>query len=52
MKSFKEEYLELLKKFEIEFDEKDLFEWIEQFDTYGIDVPMCNIFYKPDIPSG
>jgi putative transposase len=29
MKSFKEEYLELLKKFEIEFDEKDLFEWIE-----------------------
>jgi len=29
MKSFKEEYLELLKKFEIEFDEKYLFEWIE-----------------------
>jgi REP element-mobilizing transposase RayT len=29
MKNFREEYLELLKKFEIEFDEKYLFEWIE-----------------------
>ena len=28
-KTFKEEYLELMKKFEIEFDEKYLFEWIE-----------------------
>lgn len=28
-KSFKEEYLDLLKKFEIEFDEKYLFEWID-----------------------
>ncbi|HAX48138.1 MAG TPA: IS200/IS605 family transposase [Ignavibacteria bacterium] len=28
-KTFKEEYLELLKKFEIEFDEKYLFEWYE-----------------------
>jgi putative transposase len=27
-KTFKEEYLELLKLFEIEFDEKYLFEWI------------------------
>lgn len=27
--SFKEEYLEFLKKFEIEYDEKYLFEWIE-----------------------
>lgn len=27
--NFKNEYLELLKKFEIEFDEKYLFEWIE-----------------------
>ena len=26
---FKEEYLELLKKFEIAYDEKYLFEWIE-----------------------
>ena len=28
-KSFKEEYLEFLRKFEIEYDEKYLFEWIE-----------------------
>ena len=28
-KTFKEEYLELLKKFEISFEEKYLFEWIE-----------------------
>ena len=28
-KSFKEEYLEFLKKFQIEFKEKFLFEWIE-----------------------
>jgi REP element-mobilizing transposase RayT len=28
-KSFKEEYLELLEKFGIEYDEKYLFEWIE-----------------------
>lgn len=28
-KTFKEEYLELLKKFEIEFNEKYLFDWIE-----------------------
>lgn len=28
-KSFKEEYLEFLRKFEIEFDEQYLFEWIE-----------------------
>ena len=27
--SFKEEYLEFLRKFEIEYDEKYLFEWIE-----------------------
>jgi len=27
--TFKEEYLEFLKKFEIEFDERYLFEWIE-----------------------
>ena len=29
-KSFKEEYLELLEKFEIEFDEKYLFRWIDE----------------------
>ncbi len=28
-KNFKEEYLEFLNKFEIEYDEKYLFEWIE-----------------------
>jgi REP element-mobilizing transposase RayT len=28
-KSFKEEYLEFLKKFEIDYNEKYLFEWIE-----------------------
>ena len=28
-KTFREEYFELLKEFEIEFDEKYLFEWIE-----------------------
>jgi putative transposase len=27
--TFKEEYLELLKKFEVDYDEKYLFEWIE-----------------------
>lgn len=30
-KSFKEEYLEFLKKFEIEYDEKYLFEWIDVY---------------------
>ncbi|MDZ7313175.1 MAG: transposase, partial [candidate division KSB1 bacterium] len=29
-KSFKAEYLELLKKFGIEYDEKYVFDWIEQ----------------------
>ncbi len=28
-KTFREEYIELLQKFEIEFNEKYLFEWIE-----------------------
>ena len=28
-KSFREEYTELLKKFEISFEEKYLFDWIE-----------------------
>lgn len=28
-KSFKEEYLEFLEKFEIDYNEKYLFEWIE-----------------------
>lgn len=28
-RTFKEEYIELLKKYEIEYDEKYLFEWIE-----------------------
>lgn len=28
-KTFRDEYLDLLKEFEIEFDEKYLFEWIE-----------------------
>jgi hypothetical protein len=28
-KPFKEEYLELLKKFHVEYDQKYLFEWIE-----------------------
>ncbi|MES2275519.1 MAG: IS200/IS605 family transposase [Bacteroidota bacterium] len=28
-KTFKEEYLEILKKFEVEYDEKYLFEWID-----------------------
>ena len=28
-KSFKEEYLEFLSKFEIEYDEKYLFDWID-----------------------
>ena len=39
-KSFKEEYLDFLKKFEVEYDEKYLFEWIEWLDIkchpYGI----------------
>lgn len=29
-KSFKEEYLEFLKKFEVEYDERYLFEWIDK----------------------
>jgi len=29
MKTFKEEYLELLRKFHVEYDEKYLFKWIE-----------------------
>jgi hypothetical protein len=28
-KTFREEYIDLLKKFEIEYDEKYLFEWIK-----------------------
>ncbi len=29
-KTFREEYLEMLKKFEVEYNEKYLFEWIEE----------------------
>jgi REP element-mobilizing transposase RayT len=29
VKSFKEEYIEFLRKFEVEFNEKYLFEWVE-----------------------
>jgi putative transposase len=28
-KSFKEEYIELLEKFNVKFDEKYLFDWVE-----------------------
>jgi hypothetical protein len=28
-RTFKEEYIDLLKKFEIEYNEKHLFDWIE-----------------------
>lgn len=28
-KTFKEEYLSFLKKFDVQYDEKYLFEWIE-----------------------
>ncbi len=28
--TFKEEYLEFLKKFEMEYDEKYLFDWVEE----------------------
>ena len=31
-KSFKEEYIEFLEKFEIEYDEKYLFKWIDLYD--------------------
>lgn len=30
-KSFKEEYIDFLKKFEVEYDEKYLFEWIDDW---------------------
>jgi hypothetical protein len=29
MRTFKEEYLDLLQKFNVEYDEKYLFEWID-----------------------
>jgi len=29
-KTFKEEYLEMLKKFNVEYDEKYLFKWIDE----------------------
>ncbi len=29
-KTFKEEYIDFLNKFQVEFDEKYLFEWIEK----------------------
>jgi hypothetical protein len=29
-RTFKEEYITFLKKFEIEYDEKYLFEWLEE----------------------
>jgi REP element-mobilizing transposase RayT len=32
-KSFKEEYLEFLSKFEIDYDEKYLFDWIDDDDV-------------------
>jgi hypothetical protein len=35
--SFREEYIDFLKKFEIEHDEKYLFEWIEKPDAEGIE---------------
>jgi len=31
-RSFREEYIELLKKFEVDYDEKYLFDWIEDDD--------------------
>ncbi len=41
-KSFKEEYVEFLKKFNVDYNEKYLFVWMELFDAYGI------AFYKPN----
>jgi putative transposase len=32
-KTFKEEYLDFLRKFEIEYDEKYLFEWFDDYTT-------------------
>jgi protein-arginine kinase activator protein McsA len=32
-KTFKEEYLEMLKKFNVEYDEKYLFKWIEDEES-------------------
>jgi len=29
-KTFKEEYLEMLKKFAVEYDEKYLFKWVDE----------------------
>ncbi|MBE7515850.1 MAG: IS200/IS605 family transposase [Chloracidobacterium sp.] len=34
-RTFKDEYTNLLKKFEVEFDEKYLFEWIDDDDENG-----------------
>jgi REP element-mobilizing transposase RayT len=31
-KTFKEEYLDMLKKFQVEYEEKYLFEWVEALD--------------------
>ena len=38
--TFKEEYLAFLKKYEIEYDEKYLFEWYD--GTSGIDMPKAS----------
>ena len=54
-KTFKEEYLDFLQKFEIEHDEKYLFEWIEQwgFRPFGVENARGIVsLYNPFIPSG
>jgi putative transposase len=34
-KTFKDEYIDLLQKFNVEYNEKYLFEWIEDYRSYG-----------------
>ena len=52
-KSFKEEYIDFLQKFNVEYKEQFLFDWIELVRCLRHRcVWVDSVFYKPLIPSG
>ena len=60
-KTFKEEYLEMLKKFNVEYDERYLFQWIGEerlndsgttYHSYGVRIVGLLFGYKHVIPTG
>ena len=54
-KTFKKEYLEFLKKFEVEYDEKYLFEWYDSIISVtlrGLVLTSYHLSYNHYTPSG